>query len=176
MLELIRHYQKQDPVQPSVWEVILVYPGFHATLLHRISHRLWKSNFRLLSRILAHFTRWITGIEIHPAAQLGKNLFIDHGMGIVIGETTIIGDNVTIFHGVTLGGLGIPSTANSKRHPTIGDNVILGAGAKILGNTIIYANAKVAPNAVVMHDVPAYATISQPPSRIIKSAADDWVI
>lgn len=96
-------------------------------------------------------------------------------MGIVIGETTIIGNNVTIFHGVTLGGLGIPSTANSKRHPTIGDNVILGAGAKILGNITIYANAKVAPNAVVMQDVPAYATISQPPSRIIKYV-DDWVI
>jgi serine O-acetyltransferase len=139
MLELIRHYQKQDPVQPSVWEVILVYPGFHAILLHRISHRLWQAKFRLLSRVLVHFTRWITGIEIHPAAQIGKNLFIDHGMGIVIGETTIIGDNVTIFHGVTLGGLGIPSTANTKRHPTIGDNVILGAGAKILGNTTIYA-------------------------------------
>lgn len=175
MLELIRHYQKQDPVRPSFWEVILVYPGFHATLLHRISHRLWRIKLRLLSRILAHFTRWITGIEIHPAAQIGNNLFIDHGMGIVIGETTIIGNNVTIFHGVTLGGLGIPSTANSKRHPTIGDNVILGAGAKILGNITIYANAKVAPNAVVMQDVPAYATISQPPSRIIKYV-DDWVI
>lgn len=175
MLELIRHYQKQDPVRPGFWEVILVYPGFHAVLLHRISHRLWQSKFRLLSRVLAHFARWITGIEIHPAAQIGNNLFIDHGMGIVIGETTIIGNNVTIFHGVTLGGLGIPSTANSKRHPTIGDNVIVGAGAKILGNTTIYASAKVAPNAVVMHDVPAYATISQPQSRIIKYV-DDWVI
>ncbi|MBP7782155.1 MAG: serine O-acetyltransferase, partial [Burkholderiales bacterium] len=175
MFELIRHYQKQDPVRPTFFEVILVYPGFHAVILHRISHWLWAHRLRLISRILAHITRWISGIEIHPAAQIGKNLFIDHGMGIVIGETTIIGENVTIFHQVTLGGLGIPSSANHKRHPTIGDNVILGAGAKILGNITIHSNAKIGPNSVVMKDVPAYASFGPAASRITKYS-DDWII
>ena len=175
MLELIRHYQKQDPVRPTILEVVLVYPGFHAVILHQFNHWLWQHKFRLTSRIFAHFTRWISGIEIHPAAQIGKNLFIDHGMGIVIGETTIIGNNVTIFHQVTLGGLGIPTTANQKRHPSIGDNVILGAGAKILGNITIHNNAKIGPNSVVMNDVPAYASFGAAPSRITKYT-DDWAI
>ena len=175
MFEFIKHYQKQDPVRPSFLEVILVYPGFHAVLLHRLSHALWKLRLRLIARILAHFTRFITGIEIHPAARIGKNLFIDHGMGIVIGETTIIGNNVTIFHGVTLGGLGIPSSASTKRHPTIGDNVILGTGAKILGNITVHSGAKVGPNSVVTTSVPANATIGNVPSRIVKYT-DDWVI
>ncbi len=175
MFELIRHFQKQDPVQPTFFEVILVYPGFHAIMIHRICHWLWKHKFRLFSRIIAHISRWLTGIEIHPAATIGKNLFIDHGMGIVIGETTIIGNNVTIFHQVTLGGYGIPTTANRKRHPTISDNVIIGAGAKILGNITISKNAKIGPNSVVMNDVPAYATYGTVPSRIIKYA-EDWMI
>lgn len=175
MLELIRHYQKQDPVQPTILEVILVYPGFHAVLLHQFNHWLWQRKLRLLSRILAHFTRFVTGIEIHPAAQIGRNLFIDHGMGIVIGETTVIGNNVTIFHQVTLGGLGIPTSAHQKRHPNIGNNVILGAGAKILGNITVHNNAKIGPNSVVMNDVPAYASFAPSPSRITKYI-DDWTI
>ncbi len=172
MFEFIKHYQKQDPVRPSFLEVILVYPGFHAILLHRVSHALWQFKLRLLARILAHFARLITGIEIHPAAEIGKNLFIDHGMGVVIGEAAIIGNNVTIYHGVTLGGLGIPSTANTKRHPTIGDNVILGAGAKIIGNITIHNNVKIAPNSLVTIDVPAYATIGNEPPKILKYAED----
>jgi serine O-acetyltransferase len=175
MLELIRHYQKQDPVRPSVLEVILVYPGFHATLWHRLNHWLWKRKFRLTSRVFAHLARFLTGIEIHPGAIIGKNLFIDHGMGIVIGETTVIGNNVTIFHGVTLGGLGIPSTANTKRHPTIADNVIIGAGAKILGNIKIHSNAKIGPNSIVMQEVAGNVTISSPVAKVTKSV-EDWVI
>ena len=153
VFSLIKYYQAQDPVRPSFLEVILVYAGFHAVIFHRISNCLWRAKLRLLARILAHFARWFTGVEIHPAATIGKNLFIDHGMGIVIGETTQIGDNVTMYHGVTLGGLGIPASAGTKRHPNIGDNVILGAGAKILGNITIHAGARVAPNAVIFHDV-----------------------
>lgn len=173
--ELIQHYQKQDPVQPTALEVVLVYPGFHAVLLHHVAHALWRKKFRILSRLIAHFTRWITGIEIHPGAVIGKNLFIDHGMGIVIGETTIIGNNVTLFHQVTLGGYGNPSGANRKRHPTIEDNVIIGTGAKILGNITIGSHAKVAPNSVVMQNIPPYASYSPVPSRISKYA-EDWSI
>lgn len=175
MRKLIRHYQKQDPVKPSTLEVVLVYSGFHAVIMHRVSHYLWTKKFRLLSRVIAHFTRFMTGIEIHPGATIGENLFIDHGMGIVIGETAIIGSNVTLFHQVTLGGLGFPSGDSNKRHPTIQDNVIVGAGAKVLGNITVYKNAKVAPNSVLMHDLPAYTTYSAAPSRITKHT-DDWVI
>lgn len=175
MRELIKHYQKQDPVQPSALEVVLVYAGFHAVIFHRGCHWLWRKKFRLTSRILAHIARHITGIEIHPGAQIGKNLFIDHGMGIVIGETTVIGNNVTLFHQVTLGGMGNPAGANRKRHPTIRDNVIIGAGAKVLGDITIYEKAKIAPNSVVMQDLPAYATFSPMASRISKYM-DDWSI
>lgn len=166
MFSLIKHFQKQDPVRPSFWEVVLVYPGFHAICLHRVAHYLWINNLRLMSRIIAHIARHITGVEIHPAAKIGKNLFIDHGMGIVIGETTIIGDNVTLFHQVTLGGSGNPNGANRKRHPTIEDNVIIGAGAKVLGNITIAHNAKIAPNSVVTFDVSANDVIIPSPSIV----------
>lgn len=166
MFELIRHFQKQDPVRPSFWEVVLVYPGFHAICLHRVAHYLWINNLRLMSRIIAHIARHITGVEIHPAAKIGKNLFIDHGMGIVIGETTIIGNNVTLFHQVTLGGSGNPNGANRKRHPTIEDNVIIGAGAKVLGDITIAHNAKIAPNSVVTFDVSANDVVIPVPSTI----------
>lgn len=174
-ISLVKHYQQQDPVQPTFMEVVLVYPGFHAVIAHKLTHFLWKNNFRIISRLIAHLSRFSTGIEIHPAATIGKNLFIDHGMGIVIGETTIIGNNVTLFHQVTLGGSGNPSGANRKRHPTIKDNVIIGAGAKILGNITIYNNAKIAPNSVTMQDIPAYATFSPQDSRITKYK-EDWSI
>lgn len=166
MFSLIKHFQKQDPVRPSFWEVVLVYPGFHAICLHRVAHYLWINNLRLMSRIIAHIARHITGVEIHPAAKIGKNLFIDHGMGIVIGETTIIGNNVTLFHQVTLGGSGNPNGANRKRHPTIEDNVIIGAGAKVLGNITIGHNAKIAPNSVVTFDVSANDVIIPAPSAV----------
>ncbi|RTK96356.1 MAG: serine acetyltransferase [Neisseriaceae bacterium] len=166
MFSLIKHFQKQDPVRPSFWEVVLVYPGFHAICLHRVAHYLWINNLRLMSRIIAHIARHITGVEIHPAAKIGKNLFIDHGMGIVIGETTIIGNNVTLFHQVTLGGSGNPNGANRKRHPTIEDNVIIGAGAKVLGNITIGHNAKIAPNSVVTFDVSSNDVIIPSPSAV----------
>ena len=175
MFDYIRHYQKQDPVKPGFWEVLLVYPGVHAMLIYRFSHLLWHIKLHLIARICSHFGRFLTGIEIHPAAQIGKNLFIDHGMGVVIGETAIIGNNVTIFHGVTLGSYGIPSLNKNKRHPTIKDNVIIAAGAKVLGNITIYEHAKIGPNAVVTSSVPAYATIGNIPSRISKHL-DDWII
>lgn len=175
LIELIHYYQKQDPVQPTFLEVILVYPGLHALVIHRLSHILWKKNLRITARILSHIARSITGIEIHPAAKIGNNLFIDHGMGIVIGETTIIGNNVTLFHQVTLGGNGHPLGANRKRHPTIEDNVIIGAGAKILGDVTIQHHAKIAPNSVVLQNIPAYATFSPTPSRISKYT-EDWSI
>lgn len=166
MFDLIKHFQKQDPVRPSFWEVVLVYPGFHAIFLHRVAHYLWINNLRLMSRIVAHIARHITGVEIHPAAKIGNNLFIDHGMGIVIGETTVIGDNVTLFHQVTLGGSGNPNGANRKRHPTIENNVIIGAGAKVLGNITIAHNAKIAPNSVVTFDVSANDVIIPAPSTL----------
>ncbi len=175
MFELIKRYQQQDPVRPSFWEVILVYPGFHAVCIHRLAHLLWINDYRLISRIISHLSRHITGIEIHPGAKLGKNLWIDHGMGIVIGETTIIGNNVTLFHQVTLGGSGNPNGANRKRHPTIEDNVIIGAGAKVLGNIIIQHHAKIAPNSIVMHHIPAGVSYAPAPSRISKYA-EDWSI
>ena len=153
MFNLVKRYQTQDPVRPSFLEVVLVYAGFHAVIFHRISNLFWRIKLRLLARMLAHLARWLTGVEIHPAAQIGKNLFIDHGMGIIIGETTQIGDNVTMYHGVTLGGLGIPASAGTKRHPNIGNNVILGAGAKVLVNITIHAGARIAPNSVVIQDV-----------------------
>lgn len=167
MFDLIRHYQKQDPVRPSMLETILVYPGLHAVFFHRINNWLWRHRLRLVSRIGAHLARWVTGVEIHPAAQIGNLFFIDHGMGIVIGQTTIIGNNVTLFHGVTLGGLGIPSTAGTKRHPNLEDGVIIGAGAKILGNITIGKNSKIAPNSVVLENVPANSTLKSCANHII---------
>ncbi len=172
MPELIRHYQQQDPVQPGFWETVLTYPGLHAVFFHRINHWLWQRKFRLFARFGSHIARFLTGIEIHPGATLGEKLFIDHGMGIVIGETAVVGNNVTIYHGVTLGGLGIPATAGTKRHPNIEDNVILGTGVKILGNITIGQNCRIAPNCVVMEDIPANSTVKHYTSQItIKTKA-----
>ena len=141
----------RDPAARSTWEVLTCYPGFHALTLHRLSHRLWTWRLRWLARWLSHLGRWLTGIEVHPGALIGRRVFIDHGMGVVIGETAEIGDDTTLYHGVTLGG----TTWNKgKRHPTLGKGVVVGAGAKILGPLVVGDYAKVGSNAVVAKDVP----------------------
>jgi serine O-acetyltransferase len=154
----------RDPAARSTWEVLTCYPGLHALVWHRaVVHPLWRRGFRWLSRWLSTWSRWITGIEIHPGAQIGRRVFIDHGMGVVIGETAEIGDDSTLYHGVTLGGT---SWNKGKRHPTLGRNVVVGAGAKILGPILVGDNAKVGSNAVVVRDVPAGATAVGIPARV----------
>ncbi|MEO5363463.1 MAG: serine O-acetyltransferase [Magnetococcus sp. DMHC-8] len=159
----------RDPAARTVLEVLLCYPGIHALQGYRLSHWLWQRHFRLLARFVSQVARFFSGIEIHPAARIGEGLFIDHGMGVVIGETAEIGNNVTIYHGVTLGGT---SWNKGKRHPTLGDNVIVGAGAKILGPITIGANARVGSNAVVVKDVPPDSTVVGVPGRIVVSHDD----
>jgi serine O-acetyltransferase len=168
--EDIRCVFERDPAARTTWEVITCYPGFHARTLHRVSHRLWKWNLKWLGRFVSHIARWLTGIEIHPAAVIGRRFFIDHGMGVVIGETAQIGDDVTLYHGVTLGG----TTWNKgKRHPTLGNGVVVGAGAKILGPIFIGDNTKIGSNAVVVRDVPAGATAVGIPARILDNGRDE---
>lgn len=157
---------KKDPAARNILEVILLYPGFHALVSHRICHFLYKIGFRFIPRLISQVTRHITGIEIHPGANIGRMLFIDHGMGIVIGETADIGNNCTIYHGVTLGGTGKDV---GKRHPTIGDNVMIGAGAKILGPIVITNNVKIGAGVVVVKDcLIAGATIIGNKGEILK--------
>ena len=155
----------RDPAARTTWEVVTCYPGFHAMLFHRVAYALWHLGLRWLARWLSSIARWLTGIEIHPGATIGRRFFIDHGMGVVIGETSIIGDDCTLYHGVTLGGT---SWDKGKRHPTLGDGVVIGAGAKVLGPISIGANAKVGSNAVVVKDVPVEATVVGIPARIVE--------
>jgi serine O-acetyltransferase len=156
---------ERDPAARSVWEVITCYPGFHALELHRISHALWTMGLRWLARFWSHGIRFVTGIEIHPGATIGRRVFIDHGMGVVIGETAEIGDGCTLYHGVTLGGV---SWDKGKRHPTLGKNVVVGAGAKILGPFTVGDNAKIGSNSVVVKEVPADATVVGIPARVVE--------
>ena len=156
----------RDPAVRSVFEIILCYPGFHAMLFYRLSHWLWVNQFCLLGRFVSHLGRFFTGIEIHPGAKIGHGFFIDHGMGVVIGETAEIGDNCTLYHGVTLGGT---SWAKEKRHPTLGDNVIVGSGAKILGPFTVGDSSKVGSNSVVVKEVPPNATVVGIPGRVVIS-------
>lgn len=155
----------RDPAARSVFDILTNYPGFHALLAHRISHRLWLWKLRWLARWLSTIARWFTGVEIHPGACIGRRFFIDHGMGVVIGETAEIGDDCTLYHGVTLGGT---SWKKGKRHPTLGNNVVVGAGAKVLGPITIGTNGRVGSNAVVVKDVPANATVVGIPGHIVK--------
>ncbi len=161
---------ERDPAARNIWEVITCYPGFHALLVHRLGHWLWGARLRWLARFVSHIGRWLTGIEIHPGARIGRRFFIDHGMGVVIGETAEIGDDCTLYHGVTLGGT---SWNKGKRHPTLGNGVVLGAGAKILGPITIGDRARVGSNAVVVKDVPPGATAIGIPARIIAAEAGD---
>ena len=147
---------KKDPAARNILTVILLYPGFHVLVWHKINHFLYKKHLYFISRLLSQLARFLTGIEIHPGAVIGRRLFIDHGMGIVIGETSIIGDDCTIYHGVTLGGTG---KEKKKRHPTLKNNIIVGCGAKVLGNIVISDNVKIGANSVVLKDVPKNWTV-----------------
>ena len=157
---------ERDPAATSRLEVVLTYSGFHALLAYRISHWLWNRKIPFFPRLLSQIARWITGVEIHPGAIIGTHFFIDHGMGVVIGETTEIGDSVTLFQGVTLGGTG---KERGKRHPTLGSHVVVGAGAKVLGGIRIGDNVKIGANAVVLRSVPPNSTVVGNPGRIVKS-------
>lgn len=158
---------KKDPAAQSWWEVLTCYPGLHALFFHRIAHMFWLNRFHWLASLTAHVSRWLTGIEIHPGATIGRRVFIDHGMGIVIGETAILGDDCTIYQGVTLGGTSL--TRGAKRHPTLEAGVIVGAGAKVLGSFTVGAGAKIGSNAVVVKPVPAGATAVGNPAHIVGS-------
>lgn len=157
---------ERDPAARNIIEVIFTYPGLQAIISHRIAHALNNWGIPVIPRLISMANRFYTGIEIHPAAKIGRGLFIDHGMGVVIGETSIIGDNVTIFQGVTLGGTG---KERGKRHPTIGNNVVIGGGAKVLGNITIGSNSMVGANAVVVKDVPEHSTVVGVPGRITRT-------
>ncbi len=160
----------RDPAARNSFEVITTYPGLHALLMHRISHWLWCRGLKWFARMLSHLTRWITGIEIHPGARIGRRFFIDHGMGVVIGETAEIGDDCTLYHGVTLGGT---SWQKGKRHPTLGNDVVVGAGAKVLGPLKIADGARIGSNSVVLKDVPLSATVVGIPGRVVSAKSDE---
>ncbi len=161
---------ERDPAARSTWEVVTCYPGFHALLAHRLAHSLWAFGCLWLARWISHWARCLTGIEIHPGARIGRRFFIDHGMGVVIGETAEIGDDCTLYHGVTLGG----TTWNKgKRHPTLKRGVVIGAGAKVLGPIVIGEHAKIGSNAVVVKDVPDHATAIGIPARIVETHEAD---
>lgn len=163
--QAIRETQEKDPASKGYLQIILLYSGLHALIAHEIAHALWKLKVPFLPRVLSQLARFLTGIEIHPGAAIGRGFFIDHGMGVVIGETAVIKDNVTLFQGVTLGGTG---KQTGKRHPTIGNNVVIGAGAKVLGNITVGDNSYIGANAVVLGDVPANSTVVGVPGHITK--------
>ena len=157
---------REDPAARSVLEIVLCYPGFHAILLHRFSHELYRAGIPLLPRVISQFTRFLTGIEIHPGARIGRRFFIDHGSGVVIGETTEIGDDVLLYQGVTLGGTG---NEKGKRHPTLGNHVVVGTGAKVLGGIRIGNNVKIGAGSVVVHPVPDNSTVVGIPGRVVRA-------
>jgi len=168
--EDIRAIKERDPAARSAWEVLTLYPGFHAVQTHRFAHWCWTKGLRWLGRATSQWSRWLTGIEIHPGATVGRRVFIDHGMGVVIGETAEVGDDCTIYQGVTLGGT---SLARKKRHPTLEPGVVVGAGAKVLGPFTVGAGAKIGSNSVVVKEVPPGATAVGIPARILESVAVD---
>ncbi|MGA2183546.1 MAG: serine O-acetyltransferase [Bryobacteraceae bacterium] len=160
---------QRDPAARSVLEIVFCYPGFHAVLLHRIAHRLWTGGLRFPARVLSQLSRFLTGVEIHPGAQIGRRFFIDHGMGVVIGETAEIGDDVLLYQGVTLGGTG---KEKGKRHPTVGNHVVIGTGAKVLGAIQVGDHVKIGAGSVVIHPVPDYSTVVGIPARIVRVRGD----
>ena len=172
MNDYLESIKKRDPAAKSIASIILTYPGVKAVFFHQISNFFYKAGFDLIARIISQTLRFFTGIEIHPGAKIGKNLFIDHGMGVVIGETSEIGDNVTIYHNVTLGGsspsIDSERQRHEKRHPTIGNDVVIGSGAQIIGPVKVGNNARIAANAVVVKDVPENATMVGIPARAVK--------
>ena len=160
---------ERDPAARTTWEVLTCYPGLHAIYIHKLAHWLWRSHLRWLGRFTSQIGRWLTGIEIHPAAKIGCCVFIDHGMGVVIGETAEVGDGCTIYQGVTLGGTSL--YRGEKRHPTLGSGVVVGAGAKVLGGFKVGDGARIGSNAVVVKEVPAGVTVVGIPGRIVEEAA-----
>ena len=174
MNDYLESIKKRDPAAKSLISIILTYPGVKAVFFHQISNFFYKAGFDLIARIISQTIRFFTGIEIHPGAKIGKNLFIDHGMGVVIGETSEIGDNVTIYHNVTLGGsspsIDSERQRHEKRHPTIGNDVVIGSGAQIIGPIKVGNNSRIAANAVVVKDVPENATMVGIPARAVKLA------
>lgn len=169
--EDISSIMQRDPAARSRWEVLTCYPGLHATIMHRWAHACWRMGFKWLGRFISHVARGLTGIEIHPGARIGRRVFIDHGFGVVIGETAEVGDDCTIYQGVTLGGTSL--SKGSKRHPTLEPGVIIGAGAQVLGGFTVGAGAKVGSNAVVVKAVPPGATAVGNPARVVERASED---
>lgn len=161
---------REDPAAKSVLEIFLCYPGFHAILLHRLAHKFYNWRVPLLPRVISQFSRWMTGIEIHPGARIGRRFFIDHGMGVVIGETTIIGDDCLLYQGVTLGGTG---KEKGKRHPTLSNHVVVGTGAKILGNITVGDHVRVGAGSVVLRPVPPNSTVVGIPGRVVRTHIED---
>jgi serine O-acetyltransferase len=161
----VRAIRREDPAAKSDLEILLCYPGLHAVLIHRLAHALYRRGWFVLARITSHIGRFLTGIEIHPGARIGARLFIDHGLGVVIGETAEIGDDVLLYQGVTIGGTG---SEGGKRHPTLGNRVVVGAGAKVLGNIVLGDQVKVGSGSVVVHSVPSGATVVGIPGKVIK--------
>lgn len=169
LMDLLSAYQTRDPAARSRLEIFLLYPGVHAVIFHRVSHWLWRHRLRFLARLNSQIARFLTGIEIHPGAAIGRRLVIDHGMGIVIGETAEIGDDCLLYHGVTLGGTG---KDHGKRHPTLGNNVMVSAGAKVLGPFKVGDNSRIAANAVVLSEIPPEATAVGVPARVVRIAGE----
>jgi len=163
--EEVKNVQKKDPAARGVLEIVLLYQGLHSLIHYRIANFFYKKNIFFMARLISQFSRFLTGIEIHPGASIGKHFFIDHGMGVVIGETAVIGDHVLMYQGSTLGGTGLEK---GKRHPTIGSNVVIGAGAKVLGNITVGDNSYIGANAVVIKDIPSDSTVVGVPGRITK--------
>jgi serine O-acetyltransferase len=170
LVEELDSMRRRDPAARSRYEVLLLYPGYHALVFHRFAHALWSHRWFLLGRFISQLSRWFTGIEIHPGANIGARLFIDHGMGVVIGETSVIGNDVTLYHGVTLGGT---AWDKGKRHPTLEDGVIVGAGAQVLGPVTIGAGARIGSNAVVLTNVPAGVTVVGVPGKALAPRKQD---
>jgi serine O-acetyltransferase len=171
--EQIETIFREDPAAKSVVEILLCYPGFHAILAHRLAHKIYRAGIPLLPRVISQGTRFLTGIEIHPGARIGRRFFIDHGMGVVIGETTEIGDDVLLYQGVTLGGTG---NEKGKRHPTLGNHVVVGTGAKVLGDIHIGDNVKIGAGSVVVRSVPDNSTVVGVPGRVVRTRGDNGVL
>ena len=176
MKDYLESIKKRDPAAKTSLTILLTYPGVNAIFFHKIANFLWKGKFHLLARIISQLSRFLTGIEIHPAVKIGKNFFIDHGMGVVVGETSEIADNVTLYHSVTLGGIS-PSIKSEeqrgiKRHPTLKNNVVVGSGAQVLGPIVVHENAIIGANAVVTHDVPSNAIMVGVPAKNIRTKSE----
>ncbi len=171
--EQIETIFREDPAAKSILEIVLCYPGFHAILMHRLAHLLYEAKIPIVPRFMSQISRFLTGIEIHPGATIGRRFFIDHGMGVVIGETTEIGDDVLIYQGVTLGGTG---NEQGKRHPTIGNNVVIGTGAKVLGGIKIGDDVKIGAGSVVVHPVPDHSTVVGIPGRVVRMRSASGVL